>query len=197
MPIRANTGQKLCSWTRQNSISQRGRCHLTTATRTAAPRVFPIAVVHLVCCRLLSAICGSKASSRTIALAISSQCSIIATFRTRPTRNTSPTRKRGPHTSPLTPSGLYRSPKEGHNALDCSDEPKGRRGQDHDGGQCLEGIAATGLRVSLVDLDPQAHATLHLGVAPAGRPGAWRDTGRRFRCIDGQNAAFGSAPPSG
>ena len=28
------------------------------------------------------------------------------------------------------------------------------------------------IRICLIDLDPQAHATLHLGVEPAGRPGA-------------------------
>ena len=33
-------------------------------------------------------------------------------------------------------------------------------------------LAATGVRICLIDLDPQAHATLHLGVEPAGRPGA-------------------------
>ena len=31
-------------------------------------------------------------------------------------------------------------------------------------------LAETGLRICLIDLDPQAHATLHLGIEP--RPGA-------------------------
>ncbi len=30
-------------------------------------------------------------------------------------------------------------------------------------------LAATGQRVCLVDLDPQAHASLHLGIAPTGQ----------------------------
>src|SRR6185295_8099933 len=35
-------------------------------------------------------------------------------------------------------------------------------------------LAATGQRVCLVDLDPQAHATLHLGLTPAGdRPSVY------------------------
>ena len=31
-------------------------------------------------------------------------------------------------------------------------------------------LAATGQRVCLIDLDPQAHASLHLGVVPGRRP---------------------------
>ena len=52
---------------------------------------------------------------------------------------------------------------------DCGNESKGGVGKTTTAVNISAALAETGLRICLIDLDPQAHATLHLGFEPARR----------------------------
>jgi len=56
--------------------------------------------------------------------------------------------------------------KEGSHALDCHHEPEGWCRKNDHRSEHQRCAGRTGLRICLIDLDPQAHATLHLGIEP-------------------------------
>ena len=59
------------------------------------------------------------------------------------------------------------APTAPHPSFHRHHEPEGRRGKDHDRRELVSVVlAAAGVARVPIDLDPQAHATLHFGIEP-------------------------------